>query len=72
MNIKVNSNKHYSCNICNKNYSSKSSLCNHTKKIHKQKITDLNCLVTENIKKTTELVTENKLKCKTICKKIKN
>ena len=26
--------KIFRCNICNKNYSSQSSLCNHTKKFH--------------------------------------
>jgi hypothetical protein len=31
MNISINV---YKCNICNKNYSSKSSLCNHNKKFH--------------------------------------
>tara|TARA_B110000971_G_C20015270_1_gene503607 strand:- start:117 stop:1322 length:1206 start_codon:yes stop_codon:yes gene_type:complete len=34
MNIKVNDKSIYSCNICLKNYSSKSSLCNHNKKFH--------------------------------------
>ena len=34
MNIKVNIKSLFSCNICNKNYSSKSSLCNHNKKFH--------------------------------------
>jgi outer membrane protein OmpA-like peptidoglycan-associated protein len=34
MNIKVNDKNTFSCNICNKNYSSKSSLCNHNKKFH--------------------------------------
>jgi hypothetical protein len=34
MNEKVNFNKTYSCNICNKIYSSHSSLCNHNKKFH--------------------------------------
>jgi hypothetical protein len=34
MNIKVNNKSLFSCNICNKNYSSKSSLCNHNKKFH--------------------------------------
>ena len=34
MNEKVNIIKKYSCNICNKLYSSHSSLCNHNKKFH--------------------------------------
>lgn len=31
----MNKSNKYICNICNKNYSSKSSLCNHNKKFHK-------------------------------------
>jgi hypothetical protein len=34
MNNKVNNNNIFKCNICNKLYSSKSSLCNHNKKFH--------------------------------------
>ena len=34
MNEKVNSNILFRCITCNKNYSSKSSLCNHNKKFH--------------------------------------
>jgi len=37
MNDKVNENKIFSCNICNKTYSSKSSLYNHNKKYHTNK-----------------------------------
>jgi len=37
MNNKVNSTCIHSCNICNKQYSSKSSLCNHNKKYHSEK-----------------------------------
>lgn len=33
MDEKVNHEFEFRCNICNKNYASKSSLCNHTKKI---------------------------------------
>jgi hypothetical protein len=36
MNEKVNSNTIFSCNLCNKIYSSKSSLCNHNKKVHNE------------------------------------
>jgi len=36
MNEKVNYNKKYSCKICNKLYSSNSSLCNHNKKFHNE------------------------------------
>ena len=34
MNSKVNNNNLFKCNICNRYYSSKSSLCNHNKKFH--------------------------------------
>ena len=34
MNSKVNNNNIFKCNICNRFYSSKSSLCNHNKKFH--------------------------------------
>jgi hypothetical protein len=34
MNNKVNNFSSFNCNICNKYYSSKSSLCNHNKKFH--------------------------------------
>jgi hypothetical protein len=34
MNIKVNNKSLFSCNICNKNYSSKCDLCSHNKKFH--------------------------------------
>ncbi len=37
MNIKVNDSSAFSCKICNKNYASKSSLCNHNKKFHYNK-----------------------------------
>ena len=35
MDKKVNCNSEVRCNICNKNYASNSSLCNHNKKFHK-------------------------------------
>lgn len=37
MNEKSESINIFSCNICNKTYSSKSSLCNHNKKFHNSK-----------------------------------
>ena len=39
------SSKVHSCTICNKNYSSKSSLCNHNKKFHKTIATESHHLV---------------------------
>jgi hypothetical protein len=38
--------KKYTCNLCNKNYSSKSSICNHNKKFHKK--------ISENLEKISE------------------
>jgi hypothetical protein len=44
--------KIFRCNICNKNYSSQSSLCNHNKKFHKNKTTMVSinsqCLVNDS------------------------
>ena len=53
MNKKVNSSSRICCNICNKFYSSKSSLCNHNKKFH---IT----YVKENVKDVKEIVKDVK------------
>jgi len=39
MNKKVNDKSEFTCNICIKYYSSKSSLCNHNKKFHNTKCT---------------------------------
>ena len=73
MSIKVNNTSSFSCNICNKNYSSKSSLCNHNKKFHNNN--NLNC--TSNVNNCTSKLTKctsnstlniidgsNKYKCK--------
>jgi hypothetical protein len=63
--------KSFKCNVCEKNYSSQSSLCNHNKKFHKTNITENN----GNITKTNGNITEtngnikNKLVCK-YCNKI--
>lgn len=42
MNNKVNHIIDFRCNICNKYYSRKSSLCNQNKKFHNTKVTDSN------------------------------
>jgi hypothetical protein len=69
MNIKVNNTSLFSCNICIKNYCSKSSLCNHNKKFHS--INNLN--FTSNVNNCTSKLTKctlniidtsNKYKCK--------
>jgi len=60
----------FSCNICNKTYSSKSSLCNHTKKFHNSKS---NYIVTKTSLNDNQKVTsENEhgnLKCR-YCEKM--
>jgi hypothetical protein len=40
MSEKVNHITNYICNICNKQYSSQSSLCNHNKKFHKKNVSN--------------------------------
>jgi ribosomal protein S13 len=47
MNKKVNSPGCIRCNICNKKYSSKSSLCNHNKKFHNLNIKNVNNVNTD-------------------------
>ena len=77
MNEKSELNNKLCCKICNKNYKSKSSLCNHNKKFHYKKVTESNCLVMDNKIKVTEsncLVIDNiiinkSLQCK-YCNKL--
>jgi len=65
MSEKVNIIKKYRCNICNKDYSSNSSLCNHNKKFHNKN-------VEVNVKNVKENVENNKsLKCD-FCNKLFN
>jgi hypothetical protein len=56
MNNKVNLDSSIKCNICNKVYSSKSSLCNHNKKFHNENInkTDNSMKKTDNSMKKTD------------------
>jgi hypothetical protein len=54
MTDKVNLLMKYSCNICNKEYASQSSLCNHNKKFHQNKITNV-----KNVKEIVKNVNEN-------------
>ena len=60
MDEKVNPNSHFSCNICNKYYSSKSSLCNHNKKFH-------NNILPQNTTKNVNLTTNIPQNLKLIC-----
>ena len=53
-NSKIHLNE-YRCNVCNKNYSSQSSLCNHNKKFHKKNVKQND----ENVKQNDENVKEN-------------
>ena len=48
MSINNDINKIYSCNICNKNYASNSSLWNHNKKFHNKNVINSNANVTYN------------------------
>jgi hypothetical protein len=48
MSEKVNHKSEFRCNICNKYYSSASSLCNHTKKFHTNNINQNQLLSTKN------------------------
>jgi len=72
MNNKVNSINTHRCNICNKNYSSKSSLCNHNKKFHDNKHNNNNNNSTFLPHKntiTSHITTLNKNECKYCNKK---
>ena len=55
MNEKMNIIKKFSCNICNKLYSSQSSLCNHNKKFHNNNILKKS----DNILKKSDNIQEN-------------
>jgi hypothetical protein len=71
MSEKVNTNKTYRCNICNKDYSSNSSLCNHNKKFHTKNVENVEINV-ENVEINVENVENNKsLKCD-FCNKLFN
>ena len=70
MNKKSESENIFSCKICNKKYSSKSSLCNHNNKFHKQesnyKVTNL---VMDGNQKVTSINEPINLQCR-YCNKI--
>jgi len=79
MNNKVNCITSYSCNICLKNYSSKSSLCNHHKKFHDNTNIILNnTLITNDntfIIPNNSLITNNNIKnysCRICSKEFNN
>jgi hypothetical protein len=62
MNENNESIKIFRCNICNKNYSSQSSLCNHNKKFHSKLILNSSIIPQESSKLPQELI-ENNLIC---------
>ena len=64
MNLKVNDTSLFSCNICNKNYSSKSSLCNHNKKFHSNIVIQSN----PNVSQCIPIVIPNNQVKASICK----
>jgi len=59
MDEKVNEKVNYLCKVCNKHYSSKSSLCNHNKKFHNTIITNNNENIMKNITKYNENIMKN-------------
>jgi hypothetical protein len=71
MNYKVNTNINYRCNICNKNYSSSSSLCNHNKKFHQEQkiICDQKEIISDQKEINCDQKEINKLNCM-YCNKI--
>ena len=61
---KMNLTQMYTCNICNKEYSSQSSLCNHNKKFHKQTVSNNNPDIPNNklnVSNNTPNIPNNKL-----------
>jgi hypothetical protein len=71
MDKKVNCNTEFRCNICNKNYASNSSLCNHNKKFHKNNVVQKgSSVVLHEVVCGTSLI-NNKSQCK-YCNKLFN
>ena len=71
MDKKVNCNSEFRCNICNKNYASNSSLCNHNKKFHKNDVVQKgSSVVLHEVVCGTSLI-NNKSQCK-YCNKLFN
>ena len=68
MDEKVNHKSEFRCNICNKNYASKSSLCNHNKKFHNTK----NIFCSEKLLKSSEKLLKSSEKIKNYDCKICN
>jgi len=64
MDEKVNGTSKYRCKICNKYYSSNSSLCNHNKKFHIINDTKMSPFVTTTDTKMSPFVTTKSYECK--------
>ena len=71
MNGKVNINKDYRCNLCNKQYASHSSLCNHNKKFHNTIVVHKGTNVVLPVVVCGTSMSNNKCKCK-FCNKLFN
>jgi hypothetical protein len=71
MNEKVNINKEYSCILCNKQYASKSSLCNHNKKFHNNNVVQKGTNVVLPVVVCGTSMSNNKNQCK-FCNKLFN
>ncbi len=69
MNKKVNNDKEFRCIVCNKVYSSASSLCNHNKKFHNK--LDNTYIILDNTLDNTQIIHDKKYKCHT-CEKTFN
>jgi len=69
MNEKVNNKSIIRCNICNKDYSSKSSLCNHNKKFHNKNKNIMQINANTIIAESKHCENNTSLQCK-YCKKI--
>ncbi len=69
MNEKVNIEKEFRCKICDKTYSSASSLCNHNKKFHNK--LNNTPIIHDNTLDNTQIIHCKKYKCHT-CKKTFN
>ena len=60
MDIPLNNDRYYCCNICNKDYSSYKSLWNHNRKFHYNNVSNNIPIVSNNI----PIVSNNKNTCK--------
>lgn len=57
-------NEQFKCNICNKYYSSKSSICNHNKKFHSESKSKVSIISKSYVCKSKSNINNNSIKCK--------